>query len=175
MDEHGNIRTDIGANATETDMSGQCATLSQSGENLVDTNGIAQHRIGVLGTADVNNKAVTLRMILANSRFQQLDGAVIGLNTKIEQVDGNSNQSIVVGGARANIGNLVAGNSTHITLSDFSGSTVHWSNIYNAQLATYVNQSTNQASEADQALSKIQSGTVSMAVASCDQANKVRT
>jgi len=52
---------------------------------------------------------------------------------------------------------------------------VHWSNIYNAQLATYVNQSTNQASEADQALSKIQGGTVSMAVASCDQANKVRT
>ena len=175
LDEHGNIRTDIGANATETDMSGQCATLSQSEANLVDTNGITQHRIGVLGTADVDNKAVTLRMILANSRFQQLDGAVIGLNTKIEQVEGTSNQSIVVGGARANIGNLVAGNSTHITLSDFSGSTVHWSNIYNAQLATYVNQSTNQASEADQALSKIQGGTVSMAVASCDQANKVRT
>ncbi|MDM1722542.1 putative pilus system protein FilF [Acinetobacter towneri] len=168
LDEDGNIRTDIAPNATETDMSGQCAAIRQSGAEYVDTNGVQQYRIGVLGATDIDNKAVTLRMILANPKFHKLDGAVIGLNTKIEQVEGTSNQSIVVGGARANIGNLVAGNSTHITLSDFSGSTVHWSNIYNAQLATYVNQSTNQASEADQALSKIQGGTVSMAVASCD-------
>lgn len=101
LDEDGNIRTDIAPNATATDMSGQCAAISQSAAEYVDTNGVQQYRIGVLGATDIDNKAVTLRMILANPKFHKLDGAVIGLNTKIEAVEGGNGQ--VVGGARANI------------------------------------------------------------------------
>ncbi|MCO8057543.1 putative pilus system protein FilF [Acinetobacter towneri] len=172
LDEDGNIRTDIAPNATETDMSGQCAAIRQSGAEYVDTNGVQQYRIGVLGATDIDNKAVTLRMILANPKFHKLDGAVIGLNTKIEAVEGGNGQ--VVGGARANIGNLVAANSTRITLSDFNGSTVKWSNIYHAQLATYVAQKPTLATDADKALVKAQGGVVSLDVAECYNPNKVR-
>ncbi|MDM1283917.1 flagellar protein FilF [Acinetobacter towneri] len=172
LDEDGNIRTDIAPNATETDMSGQCAAIRQSGAEYVDTNGVQQYRIGVLGATDIDNKAVTLRMILANPKFHKLDGAVIGLNTKIEAVEGGNGQ--VVGGARANIGNLVAANSTRITLSDFNGSTVKWSNIYHAQLATYVAQNPALATDADKALVKAQGGAVSLDVAECYNPNKVR-
>ncbi|MCO8048968.1 putative pilus system protein FilF [Acinetobacter towneri] len=172
LDEDGNIRTDIAPNATETDMSGQCAAIRQSGAEYVDTNGVQQYRIGVLGATDIDNKAVTLRMILANPKFHKLDGAVIGLNTKIEAVEGGNGQ--VVGGARANIGNLVAANSTRITLSDFNGSTVKWSNIYHAQLATYVAQNPTLATDADKALVKAQGGVVSLDVAECYNPNKVR-
>ncbi|MCA4780125.1 flagellar protein FilF [Acinetobacter towneri] len=172
LDEDGNIRTDIAPNATETDMSGQCAAIRQSGAEYVDTNGVQQYRIGVLGATDIDNKAVTLRMILANPKFHKLDGAVIGLNTKIEAVEGGNGQ--VVGGARANIGNLVAANSTRITLSDFNGSTVKWSNIYHAQLATYVAQNPALATDADKALVKAQGGAVNLDVAECYNPNKVR-
>lgn len=172
LDEDGNIRTDIAPNATATDMSGQCAAISQSAAEYVDTNGVQQYRIGVLGATDIDNKAVTLRMILANPKFHKLDGAVIGLNTKIEAVEGGNGQ--VVGGARANIGNLVAANSTRITLSDFNGATVKWSNIYHAQLATYVAQNPTLATDADKALVKAQGGAVSLDVAECYNPNKVR-
>ncbi len=173
LDEDGNIRTDIAPNATATDMSGQCASISQSAAEYVDTNGVQQYRIGVLGATDIDNKAVTLRMILANPKFNKLDGAVIGLNTKIEAVEGGNGQ--VVGGARANIGNLVAANSTRITLSDFNGAAVKWSNIYHAQLATYVAQNPTLATDADKALVKAQGGVVSLDVAECYNPNKVRT
>lgn len=172
LDEDGNIRTDIAPNATATDMSGQCAAISQTGAEYVDTNGVQQYRIGVLGATDIDNKAVTLRMILANPKFHKLDGAVIGLNTKIEAVEGGVGQ--VVGGARANIGNLVAANSTRITLSDFNGATVKWSNIYHAQLATYVAQNPTLATDADKTLVKAQGGAVSLDVAECYNPNKVR-
>ena len=172
LDEDGNIRTDIAPNATATDMSGQCAAISQSAAEYVDINGVQQYRIGVLGATDIDNKAVTLRMILANPKFNKLDGAVIGLNTKIEAVEGGNGQ--VVGGARANIGNLVAANSTRITLSDFNGAAVKWSNIYHAQLATYVAQNPTLATDADKALVKAQGGVVSLDVAECYNPNKVR-
>lgn len=172
LDEDGNIRTDIAPNATATDMSGQCAAISQTGAEYVDTNGVQQYRIGVLGATDIDNKAVTLRMILANPKFHKLDGAVIGLNTKIEAVEGGVGQ--VVGGARANIGNLVAANSTRITLSDFNGATVKWSNIYHAQLATYVAQNPTLATDADKTLVKAQGGVVSLDVAECYNPNRVR-
>ena len=107
-----------------------------------------------------------------NPKFHKLDGAVIGLNTKIEAVEGGNGQ--VVGGARANIGNLVAANSTRITVSDFNGSTVKWSNIYPAQLATYVAQNPALATDADKALVKAQGGAVSLDVAECYNTDKVR-
>ncbi len=59
-------------------------------------NGVPQYRIGVLGATDIDNKAVTLRMILANPKFNKLDGAVIGLNTKIEAVEGGNGQVVVL-------------------------------------------------------------------------------
>ena len=62
LDEDGNIRTDIAPNATETDMSGRCAAIRQSGAEYVDTNGVQQYRIGVLGATDIDNKAVTLHV-----------------------------------------------------------------------------------------------------------------
>ncbi len=46
------------------------AAIRQSGAEYVDTNGVKQYRIGVLGATDIDNKAVLLRMILANPIFQ---------------------------------------------------------------------------------------------------------
>lgn len=174
LDEQGNIRTDIGPNPTATDLSGTCAVATDSSTpEIVDSNNVTQYRIGVLGATDLSNQAITLRMILANPVFNQLNGAVIGLNTRVDNTQGE--QAMVVGGARLNMGNLVNHTSTRISLSDFSGNnTVSWSNLYTLQLKTFTNQDSNNATDADKELAKLTGGTVSIEVADCYNPEQVR-
>ena len=79
---------------------------------------------------------------MANPIFDKIDGAVIGANTNIvSDVNSEGKQtSTVIGGARVNLGNLLSANvndSAYISLSDFSGAGVKWTNIYKAYLSNY--------------------------------------
>ncbi len=119
-----------------------CTPLLTTGATLTTDNNQVQYRIGTLGATDTSNKAVTFRILLANPIFDKIDGAVIGANTNIvSDVNSEGKQtSTVIGGARVNLGNLLSANvneSAYISLSDFSGAGVKWTNIYKAYLSNY--------------------------------------
>ena len=79
IDENGDIRTNLGKNSSLS--SDTCADVDPSTYIDKET-GVQQYRIGTTGTAYINGnveKSITLRMILANPVFSNLDGALAGL------------------------------------------------------------------------------------------------
>ncbi len=47
-------------------------------DTLLDHQGIQQYRLGTLGRAFVADKAVSMRLILANEKFGNINGALVG-------------------------------------------------------------------------------------------------
>lgn len=166
IDENGDIRTDIKKDATATDMSGNCAKTQNINPDgtVTDEYGETQYRIGTTGATlfSTNDKSVTVRMILSNPKFATVDGAIFGLNIS----DGT--------GAKINIHNLLDGQATGITLTNFTNNTVTWSNSYAYYQKTYIriyddeNTNKNQyvkPTDAERELAKRYSGTVSITIA----------
>ncbi|MBJ8499215.1 putative pilus system protein FilF [Acinetobacter oleivorans] len=131
IDEHGDIRTDIKPNATTTDMSGQCATVT--GNNLIDSLGVQQYRIGTtaatLDDPTNSDRSVYIRMMLANPKFSNIDGAMIGLT-----FIGPS-----AGTAKLNLFNLLANkvDNNSINLNNGAKGLASWYNAHAAAQASY--------------------------------------
>lgn len=131
IDEFGDIRTDIKADATNTDMSGICArtqTINADG-SITDENGVKQYRVGTVSFTQSTEKdrSIGVRMILANPKLGSINGVLIGLN------QANSGTE----GAKINIHNLLDGQSSRITLTDFFNDTVIWVNTHAMYQKTY--------------------------------------
>ncbi|MCH7387630.1 hypothetical protein MMO39_09995 [Acinetobacter modestus] len=122
IDENGDIRTDIKNNSTSTDLSGVCGTVKtiNADGTITDSNDQVQYRIGTTGGTlfSADDKSITVRMILSNPKFGNVDGAMFGLNLSTGT------------GAKINIHNLLAGQPTGINLSNFTNDSVTWSNTY---------------------------------------------
>ncbi|WHP05205.1 MULTISPECIES: putative pilus system protein FilF [Acinetobacter] len=165
INENGDIRTDIKKDPTTTDMSGNCLTaFAKDDGTYLDTDGVTQYRIGTTGAAlfSTNDKSVTVRMILSNPKFGLVDGALFGLNIS----DGT--------GAKINIHNLLDGQATGITLTNFANNAVTWSNSYayyqNTYIRIYDDENTNKnqyvkPTDEERELAKRYSGTVSINIA----------
>lgn len=167
IDEHGDIRTDIKQGSTTTDMSGVCGTVQSLNADgtITDSNNQTQYRIGTTGGGlfSTDDKSLTVRMILANSKFATLDGVMFGLNVSA----GTS--------AKINVANLLSGQPTGISLTDFDNNSVTWSNIfayYNDvyvklydSLTTEVKNSYVAPTAAERELAKRFSGTVTIKIA----------
>jgi len=131
IDEHGDIRTDIKPNATTTDMSGLCATVT--GNNLIDSLGVQQYRIGTtaatLDDPTNSDRSVYIRMMLANPKFANIDGAMIGLT-----FIGPS-----AGTAKLNLFNLLANkvDNNSINLNNGAKGLASWYNAHAAAQASY--------------------------------------
>lgn len=184
IDEKGNIRTDIKPNATVTDMSGQCATVTDN--SLIDTNGVQQYRLGTTGGTESsdNDSSITVRMILSNPQLGNLNGILMGLNSVVRQdtnPDDNVNDSISVNGAKINLYNLLAGqnSSNSINLSDYENKTARWINLYAFYQAVYNNikDISPAPTDAEKALAQRLSGTVSIKLAnqSIPACNAIKT
>ncbi len=155
IDEHGDIRTDIKPNSTSTDMSGQCATVSD--ESLVDSNGVQQYRIGTTA-ATVNDplnadQSIYVRMILSNTKFANIDGVMVGLTFV----------GVSPGPAKLNLFNLLA-NKVDSTSIDFDNNTP-WYNQYAAAQDSYNKLDKVTPTEDDKALAKRKLGTVTIKLA----------
>lgn len=167
IDENGDIRTDIKKGATTTDMTGNCAAIQTVNNDgtLVDEYGEMQYRIGTTGATlfSANDKSISVRVILANPKFDVIDGAMFGLNLSSGS------------GAKINIHNLLDGQATGINLTNFANNQVAWSNTYAYYQAAYVNtydklNDTNKnqyvrPTDEERALAKRYTGTVSITVA----------
>ena len=173
IEESGDIRTNLTASGTASD---RCLNVNKA--TMIDTDGVQQFRVGTTGAANdsANDKSVTIRIILANPVFGNLDGAIIGLNDRLLEIpqQGNNVSALFSGGVRLNLQNLIVSNSTAsgINISDF-GSTnstaAQWvnmqsvfQNIYNT--ANPANLTTSQLE-----LAKRQNGTIDVFLPTCYQ------
>jgi len=171
VDEHGDIRTDIKKDATETDMSGNCAKAEvQADGSYMDEYGVTQYRIGTSGGAlySSNDKSIAVRMILSNSKLGFVDGILLGLN--FSSLTGEQS----ISGAKINVHNLLNGQATGINLTNFSNNTVTWLNNYALYLSTYINiydkEGTDKSkyvapTDTERALAKRVYGTASIRIA----------
>lgn len=100
IDENGDIRTDIGANATKNDMSGNCGILTNG---MQDNFGVTQYRIGTTGAANfsASDKSITIRMILNEARFGLLEGVLLGLNQGLAVSGETSSAQLSSGGVKS--------------------------------------------------------------------------
>lgn len=162
IDENGNIRTNLGANSLASD---QCGTVDA---NYVDTNTkVQQYRIGTTGAANssTNDKSITIRMILANKIFGNLDGAMIGLNQKFSYTtseDVDDPRSSDSSGVRINLQNLVVSNTTQngINITSWTGETANsakWLNMHAVAQSIY--EGANSVTTASD-LAKRQTGSI---------------
>lgn len=135
IDEFGDIRTNRSSNSL---VSEQCPTIDQ--DSYVDALGVEQFRIGTTGAANYSaaDKSITLRMILANPVFKNLDGALIGLNDNLmwsfNNQNGGTAQFYESGGVRINLHNMISGQDAsqgiNITGWNSSGATpAQWGNM----------------------------------------------
>ncbi|EPF71133.1 hypothetical protein GCM10025882_15000 [Acinetobacter gyllenbergii] len=130
IDEHGDIRTDIKAGSTDTDMSGVCGTVQSLNDDgtILDSNNQVQYRVGTATATSftATDKSFPVRMMFANSKFGFINGTYLGLNL--------SDAS----GAKINVNNLISGQSSNINLTSFSGGAATWDNGYARDMFTYV-------------------------------------
>ena len=168
IDEHGDIRT----NRTETSLtSNQCLGVDST---LVDTNGVQQYRIGTTGAINstANDKSITLRMILANPIFGNLDGALIGLNYLSRTYAGEQgNFAFNSDGVRLNLQNLITDKNTTrgINITGWVGDipkTAEWTNIFAGYQTVFKKNSTNPV-VTNPDYEKLQAGTLAVSLPSC--------
>ena len=98
---------------------GSVKTVNSDG-SITDSNDQKQFRIGTTGATlfSTNDKSISVRAILSNPKFGNINGVMFGLNVTAGT------------GAKININNLLAGQATGINLTNFSNNTVTWSNTY---------------------------------------------
>ncbi|OEC89206.1 hypothetical protein [Acinetobacter sp. YK3] len=168
IDEKGDIRTDIKADATATDKSGVCGTVKSVNTDgtFTDSNDQIQYRIGTTAATEFSNvdKSLVVRMILSNPKFGNVDGAIFGLNLTAGT------------GAKINIHNLLAGQANGINLTNFTNDTLSWSNTYAGHQLIYNERYDNlkddternkyiKPTDEERALAKRYSGTVNIRIA----------
>lgn len=166
IDEKGDIRTNMKPAATDTDMStGSCDTTVSS--NLKDSNGVQQYRLGTTSRAFIDDRAISIRMILGDEALKSVNGALIGVNSTI-QISATG-EKIVVGGALVHLQNLLnasTGSTGRITFTDSAGGVVKWANSYASFQKVYNANNTDETKD-DTALAKLSGGTLEMSLAPC--------
>ncbi|OTG62922.1 putative pilus system protein FilF [Acinetobacter silvestris] len=177
VDENGDIRTNIGADATSTDLSSTvCSDVNPITYKDTAT-GVQQYRIGTTGAANYDNsdKSLTLRMILSNPVFGNLDGVLVGLNESLmflPQTGSGEVPSFTSGGVRMNLQNLIVDKSTAhgINITGWNGqfaTEAEWGNMQAISQSIFNTANKDKANQAQLDLAKRASGTINIELPSC--------
>ena len=51
---------------------------------LIDNYGVQQYRLGTTARVFTNDNSISVRMILANDTFNNINGALVGMNVKLQ-------------------------------------------------------------------------------------------
>lgn len=179
IDEHGDIRTNIGPNATVNDLtSNQCTNVNAS-TYKDETTGVQQYRIGTTGAANYTttdpDKSITIRMILANPIFGNIDGALVGLNDAIVYLPGETvgtDNTLTPGGVRLNLQRLLSDETTErgINITGWNGdqaTTAQWANMQAVYQSIYNAANEDKVNDAQKALAKRTFGSLGVELPSC--------
>lgn len=177
VDENGDIRTNM---TSPTDLKG--STCNGVDSNLTDQiSKVQQYRIGTTGAANYEtaDKTLTLRMILANPVFGNIDGAIIGLNENLitpQVTNDGSFQSANSSGVRINLQNLIVSqdvskgiNITGWSSSSTASQTASWVNMLAVAQVMYNTSNKDKVSADQKALATRQSGTLNIKLLDCYQ------
>lgn len=177
IDESGDIRTNIGPNNTTTDLSSTQCTTVDSNTYKDTTTGVQQYRIGTTGAAnyDTSDKSLTIRMILSNPIFGNIDGALVGLNESLlylPQDSSGNTATFTSGGVRMNLQNLIVDKSTTrgINVTGWDGqaaSQAQWGNMLAISQAIYNSANKTKATQAQLDLAKRANGYLSIELPTC--------
>ena len=179
VDESGDIRTNIGPNNTATDLSSTQCTTVDSSTYKDTTTGVQQYRIGTTGAAnyDTSDKSLTIRMILSNPIFGNIDGALVGLNESLVYLPQSNTTttettSFTSAGVRMNLQNLIVGQSTSrgINVTGWNGqvtSQAQWGNMLAISQAIYNSANKTKATQAQLDLAKRANGYLSIELPTC--------
>lgn len=177
IDENGDIRTNIGRNASVNDMSSSECTSVDTTTYLDKVTGVHQYRIGTSGAANFgdSDKSLTIRMILANPAFGNIDGALIGLNEGLVLLppssDLESSGRTSFGGVRLNLQNLIAGNTAAgINITGWNGAVAtnaEWGNMYAMSQGIYNAANEGKATAEQTALAKRTNGVITIDLPDC--------
>ena len=167
IDSNGDVRTNMQSeNNLATDPITGCE--GDVLDNNLLLNGVQQYRLGTLGRAFVRDKSVSMRLILANVKLGDLNGALVGVDSRI-QSSPNSNDSIVIGGALLNLSNVLdtaAGQNGRVTFLNSVGDGVQWANTYASFQKIYNNNNEDETPD-DIDLAKRSGGSVEFKLADC--------
>lgn len=171
IEANGDIRTNM-ANADQL-TSDQCAVVDPV--SLKDNFGVQQYVIGTTGATNYSDsdKSVTVRMILANPIFKNLDGAVIGLNQVfISNTVAGEAGGYVAGGVRLNLQNLIvdknASRGINITGWNAKGATsAEWSNMLAVMQVVYNTANPDKIGQAERDLALRNGGRINIALPQC--------
>jgi hypothetical protein len=128
---------------------------------------VQQYRIGTTSRAFIDDRAISIRMILGDEALKSVNGALVGVNSTIQT--SAAGESIVVGGALIHLQNLLnasAGSTGRISFTDSAGENVKWANSYASFQKVYNANNTDETTD-DTALAKLSGGTLEMSLASC--------
>ncbi|EZQ01771.1 hypothetical protein [Acinetobacter sp. Ver3] len=173
IDENGDIRTNRTASSLQ---STTCPSIKNT-STMTDELDVQQFIVGTTGTtySTANDKSLTIRMILANPIFGNLNGVRAGLNNRPDfGVDSNS-ELVSSGGVRLNLQNLIVNNDIragiNITSWDTKGSTAaaEWVNTHATYQHTYNSIPENKPTTEQLNLAKLRTGTIEIALTPCYQ------
>lgn len=180
IDEHGDIRTNIGPNATANDLtSKECSTVNPA--TYIDSNNVQQYRIGTTGAANYTttdpDKSITIRMILANPIFGNIDGALVGLNDAIVYLPGTSiteSNTLSAGGVRLNLQRLLSDETTErgINITGWNGNKAtiaQWANMQAVYQSIYNAANKDKITDTQKELAKRTFGELGVELPSCYQ------
>ncbi|MEJ2898573.1 hypothetical protein [Acinetobacter sp. NS-4] len=165
IDEKGNIRTNMKSDSTG-DMSTASCDSSKFNASTYVNDGVQQYRIGTVSRAFTNDKTLSLRMVLANAKLGNINGALVGMNSNIKT--SSSGDNIVIGGALLNVSNLLNLNTgtAEVTFKDSAVDTVKWASTL-ASFQKVYNTNNQTHTTDDKQLAKLSGGTLTFSLASC--------
>ena len=170
IDSNGDVRTNMQSSSNfATDPVNGCKG-DVLADTLLDHQDIQQYRLGTLGRAFVADKAVSMRLILANEKFGNINGALVGVDSRI-QSSPDSRDTIVIGGALLNLSNVLdtnVGQNGRVTFLNSAGDGVQWANTYASFQKVYNNNNEGET-PADISLAKLNGGSVEFKLADCYQ------
>lgn len=168
IDSNGNIRTNMQAANNLAMHQTQGCQGDVLGANLIDSNGVQQYRLGTLGRTFVSNKTVSVRMVFADPVFAKVNGALVGVDSRIE-TSANGQNSINIGGALLNLENVLAsnvGDRGRVSFVNSADEGVKWANTY-ASFQQVYNATNTDETAADIELAKLSGGSVEFSLADC--------
>ena len=175
VDANGDIRTNIRPNATASDMSTALCNSDSISPELIDNYGVQQYRLGTTARVFTNDNSISVRMILANDTFNNINGALVGMNVKLQLAE--NGEILSVGGARIQLGGLLNGNRS-IRFTDSAGEAVQWANTLASFQNTFNNANQKktendptkkEVTQADLNLAKLAGGKIEMTLPDCYQ------
>ena len=168
IDSNGNVRTNMQAANNLAMHQTQGCQGDVLGTNMIDSNGVQQYRLGTLGRTFVSDQTVSVRMIFAHPIFAKVNGALVGVDSRIE-TSANGQDSITIGGALLNLENVLAsnvGDKGRVSFVNSAAEGVKWANTY-ASFQQIYNATNTDETAADIELAKLSGGSVEFSLAEC--------